>query len=225
MFQVGKHLLLHAGPEFVREIRRRGAEVFLDLKFHDTPRSVCRGAIEATRLGAKMFDLHPYMNLEAMKRTHAEVARLCRAEGLPRPQILAVTILAGLGGGRDGAAGARPAEEAGASVVKLARLAVEAELDGVVTSAREAARLRAACGRRFIVVAAGVHLEGGAEGQPSALGPAEAMRAGADYLIVGSPIWSAAEPARAVYEIACEMERGIRSNQRGAGALFSLRSP
>ena len=98
MFRVGRALFIGGGPEFVREIRRRGAEVFLDLKFHDSPQKVLRAAVEATRLGVKMFDIHPYGSTcgstEMMTRTRVEVARICRTEGLRRPSILAVATLA-----------------------------------------------------------------------------------------------------------------------------------
>src|ERR1700722_2330138 len=94
MFRVGRALFVGGGPDFIREIRRRGAEVFLDLKFHDSPQKVLRAAVEATRLGVKMFDIHPYGSTcgstEMMTRTRAEVARICRTEGLRRPSILAI---------------------------------------------------------------------------------------------------------------------------------------
>ena len=89
MFKVGRALFIGGGPDFIREIRRRGAEVFLDLKFHDSPQKVLRAAVEATRLGVKMFDIHPYGSncgsTDTMTRTRAEVARICRTEGLRRP--------------------------------------------------------------------------------------------------------------------------------------------
>ncbi len=144
MYRVGKHLFLSAGPEFVRELRRHGAEVFLDLKFHDVPQAVCKAAVEATRLGARMFDVHSYTSFELMERVRAEVGRVCRSEGLRRPHILAVAMMTCLKPGeRDGVAG----ED---RVVKLARLASHAALDGVLTSPQEAAGVRAACGRRLL---------------------------------------------------------------------------
>ena len=85
MFKVGRALFVGGGPDFIREIRRRGAEVFLDLKFHDSPQKVLRAAVEATRLGVKMFDIHPYGSncgsTDMMTRTRAEVARICRTRG------------------------------------------------------------------------------------------------------------------------------------------------
>jgi orotidine-5'-phosphate decarboxylase len=96
MFKVGKPLYLNCGPDFVREIRRRGGEVFLDLKFHDSAPAICKSAIEATRLGVRMFDLYPHGSFEMMDRVRSEVMRVCRSEGLRRPQIIAVAMLASL---------------------------------------------------------------------------------------------------------------------------------
>lgn len=217
MFKVGKHLFLNGGPELVREIRRRGAEVFLDLKFHDTPQAVCKVAIEATRLGVRMFDLHPYGSFEVMERVRTEVGRVCRNEGLRRPSVLAVAMLTCL----------RPGElnlaESGDRVVRLAKLASDASLDGVLTSPQETARVRAICGRRFIIATSGLKLDEPREPRTRAMGVSDAVRAGADYLVVGSPIWNAAEPIGAVREIIEEMERGMRASPRGALELLSPR--
>lgn len=217
MFKVGRPLFVGGGPDFVREIRRRGAEVFLDLKFHDTPDKVLRAAIEATRLGVKMFDIHPYACVETMARTRAEVARVCRNEGLRRPQILAVTMLAGL----------RPKEKNGTAVdrvAKLARLAADASLDGVYTSPQEVIAVRNACGRRFVIVTSGVRTRDNWHSSPSSIGAAEAIRGGADFIVIGGPIWRAAEPIRAVREITEDIERGLRSVSRGNLELISPRS-
>jgi orotidine-5'-phosphate decarboxylase len=209
MFKVGRSLFMGGGPDFVREIRRRGAEVFLDLKFHDTPRNVLRAAIEATRLGVKMFDIHPSSSVDVMARLRTEVARLSRIEGLRRPHILAVTMLARL----------KSADaECGDSdrVAELARLAAEATLDGVFTSPLEVPRVRSTCGRRFLIVTSPLAARAGAEGaNPCALGGADAIRAGADYLVIGSPVWRADEPVGAVRGIIEDIERALRMNVRG----------
>ena len=96
LFKVGKQLFLHAGPQVVRLIHDKGGQVFLDLKFHDIPRTVAKAGVEATRLGVRMFDLHASGSLEMMRHTLAEVNKVCRAEGLRRPKILAVTVLTSL---------------------------------------------------------------------------------------------------------------------------------
>jgi orotidine-5'-phosphate decarboxylase len=219
MFKVGKSLYMNSGPDFVREIRRRGGEVFLDLRFHDNAASVCRAAVEATRLGVRMFDLHPRGSIDVMERVRCEVTRACRGEGLRRPQILAVAMLAGLN-----RTGATPTDAwAPRRVVQFARLALDAALDGVLTSPHETARLRAACGRRFLVISSGLGRSRGWEAAECPFGAAEAVRAGADYLVVSGPIWRASEPIRAVREITDEMERGLRANPRLAFELHPSR--
>jgi len=169
--------------------------------------------VEATRLGVRMFDLYSHGSLELMDRVRGEVIRVCRAEGLRRPQIIAVAMLAALSHSRsaqnaaDGGWGAR-------KVVQMAKLAADAALDGVLTSPHETARLRAACGRRFTVISSGMGRSRGWEASEFPFGAAEAVRAGADYLVVTNPIWSASDPLRAVREITDEMERGLRANPR-----------
>ena len=96
MFKVGKQLFTHAGPQAVKLIQGMGGEVFLDLKFHDIPNTVAKAAIEATRLGVKMFNVHASGSLEMMRLTVREVSRVCRQEGLRRPIMLAVTVLPAL---------------------------------------------------------------------------------------------------------------------------------
>lgn len=221
MFKVGKALYVNSGPDFVREIRRRGGEVFLDLRFHDNASSVCRAAVEATRLGVRMFDLHPRGSVEVMERARGEVARACRGEGLRRPQILAVAVLAGLGRTRTD----QPALDGWAprQVAQFAKLAFDAALDGVLTSPHETARVRAACGRHFLVVSSGLGRSRGWEAAQCPFGAAGAVRAGADYLVVGGSIWRASEPMRAVREITDEMERGLHANPRLALELYPSR--
>ena len=96
MFKVGKQFFLHAGPQGVKLIQQMGGEVFLDLKFHDIPTTVAKAAIEATRLGVKMFNVHASGSLEMMHRTVKEVHRVCQQETLRRPIMLAVTVLTSL---------------------------------------------------------------------------------------------------------------------------------
>jgi orotidine-5'-phosphate decarboxylase len=226
MFKVGKHLFMNSGPDLIRDIRRRGGEVFLDLKFHDAPRCVSRAAIEATRLGVKMFDLHPGYSTAGygtamMERTRQEVNKLCQCEGLRRPYIVAITMLTSLGAG--GRACRPESLSAGDQIAALARLAADASLDGVVTSPSQVSRVRAVCGRRVMIVTFAVSTEDGWHEQPACIGPAQAVRSGADYLVVGKPVWKAADPLRMVRELLREMDRGVRSAQRGSLALFSER--
>ncbi|HVA68242.1 MAG TPA: orotidine-5'-phosphate decarboxylase [Candidatus Binataceae bacterium] len=217
MFKVGKSLYLTGGPDFVREIKRRGGEVFLDLKFHDAAPVLARAAIEATRLGVKMFDLHLPSGLDAIDRVRAEVTRVCRAEGRRRPLMVAVAMLASVAPARPGAV------ELHRCVAHLARLAADAALDGVITSPRETARVRAECGRRFTIISSGLGRGPGWRSAETWLGAAEAVRAGADYLVVGSPVWRATQPLIAVRDLTDEMERGLRASPNFPLELYPLR--
>lgn len=132
MFKIGKQLFTHAGPQAVRLIQELGGEVFLDLKFHDIPNTVAKAAVEATRMGVKMFNVHASGSLEMMRMTVKEVRRVCRQEKRRRPIMLAVTVLTSLSQddlkrvGIDG--------RVAAQVVRLALLTNEAGMDGVVAS-------------------------------------------------------------------------------------------
>jgi orotidine-5'-phosphate decarboxylase len=223
MFKVGRALFVGGGPDFIREIRRRGAEVFLDLKFHDSPQKVLRAAVEATRLGVKMFDIHPYGSncgsTEMMTRTRAEVARICRTEGLRRPSILAIATLAEMKSPNSNTHLSRSPDR----VTEIARFAADASLDGVVTWPHEVPHVRNTCGRRFIIVTSGVQLREAGVPASNAITAADAIRAGADYVVVGGPIWRAAEPLRAVREITDDIERGLRNSPRRTFEILNPR--
>ncbi|GEM_PF-253548 len=220
MFKVGRHLYLHSGPDLVREIRQRGGEVFLDLKFH-TPRVAPKAAAEATRLGVRMFDLHAGHSLEMMKRVRHEVNRLCHYEGLRRPYIVAIAMLAGMNGHPESCS----AQCASAldQICVLARLAADASMDGIVTSPCQVSRVRDACGRRVMILTSTVFPGELSCDTPERIGPAEAVRSGADYLMLGKQVWNAADPVRLIHELLREMDRGVRCAQRRSLALFSQR--
>ena len=208
MFKVGKQLFTHAGPAVVKPIQEMGGEVFLDLKFHDIPTTVAKAAIAATRLGVKMFNVHASGSLEMMRLTVREVSRVCRQEALRRPIMLAVTVLTSLNESdlkKVGIAG-----EVADQVVRLALLSREAGMDGVVASPREVAGIRSACGGRLIIVSPGIRPQGGKhDDQRRVMSPAEAIRAGVNYIVVGRPITEAKEPLGAAREIVAEMERSV----------------
>jgi orotidine-5'-phosphate decarboxylase len=153
-----------------------------------------------------------------MGRVKTEIGRLCRSEGLRRPHILAVAMLAGLPAS-DGGHG-----RAGNGVVRLAQRAADASLDGVFTVAHEVARVRAACGRRFIIVTSGVRPRAPREPGEKCLTAADAIRAGADYIVVGSAVLRAAEPAAAARELTEDIERGLRAAPRSPLELVPSRS-
>jgi orotidine-5'-phosphate decarboxylase len=207
MFKIGSQLFTSAGPSVVREIVRAGSSVFLDLKFHDIPNTVAAAGVEATRLGVSIFNIHACGGSEMMRRTADAVTETALREGIPRPHVIGVTVLT--------SADDSTLAEAGFSsstveqVRRLARLASESGLDGVVASPHEVKLVRETVGQRaFVIVTPGVRRSGTAHNdQRRVMTPAEAVRAGADYLVVGRAILKATDPARAAHEIIEEMQR------------------
>jgi orotidine-5'-phosphate decarboxylase len=207
MFKVGKQLFTHAGPQAVKLIQDLGGEIFLDLKFHDIPNTVAKAAIEATRLGVKMFNVHASGSLEMMRTTVKQVERVCRREKRRRPIMLAVTVLTSLN--QDDLQRVGVEHEVADQVVRLALLTKEAAMDGVVASPHEVADIRAACGRRFVIVTPGIRPpEGKRNDQQRVMTPCEAVRSGVDYIVVGRPILEAGDPIKAARAIVADMEQG-----------------
>jgi orotidine-5'-phosphate decarboxylase len=211
LFKVGKQLFMRAGPGIVESIRKRGGEVFLDLKFHDIPRTVARASMEATRLGVRMFNVHASGSLEMMELTVREVRKVCRLEGLRRPILLAVTVLTSLS--RDDLARVGVRSGVKNQVVRLARLAKEAGMDGVVASPQEVRHIRAECGRRHVIVTPGVRPAGESwDDQKRVMTPEEAIRAGSDYLVVVRPILNARDPVAAARGIVADIDRALSAS-------------
>ena len=204
MFKVGSELFTAEGPVLVHYLVATGKKVFLDLKFHDIPNTVRAAAREAAQLGVRMLNVHASGGRKMM-----EAAREGAREGAPdgkMPLVLAVTVLTSLE--------SRDLEELGISgtpeeaVVRLARLAQKAGLDGVVASPREIAAIRRACGPGFVIVTPGIRPATSASNDQARIAtPHKAIQAGADYLVVGRPITGAPDPAAAAEAIAREMEK------------------
>jgi orotidine-5'-phosphate decarboxylase len=206
MFKIGKQLFTHAGPQAVRLTQEQGGEIFLDLKFHDIPNTVAKAAIEATRLGVKMFNVHASGSLEMMRVTVKEVERVCRQEKRRKPIMLAVTVLTSLN--QDDLKRVGVDGKVADQVVRLALLTKEAGMDGVVASPHEVADIRAACGRHFVIVTPGIRpAQSQLNDQQRVMTPQEAVRAGVDYIVVGRPILEAKDAVAAARSIVSEMER------------------
>lgn len=191
--KVGKELFTAAGPKLVRQLVERGFDVFLDLKFHDIPSTVAGAVRAAAGLGAWMINVHagggPRM-LEAARNA-------LEGQGAGRPLLTAVTVLTSMDERELKAVGI--AESAEQQVLRLAKLARDAALDGVVCSAREAGRLRDECGPDFRLVTPGIRPEGSdRQDQQRVVTPADAVALGVDYLVVGRPVTAAEDPAAAV---------------------------
>lgn len=208
VFKVGKQLFTRCGPEVVRMIRAEGGEVFLDLKYHDIPNTVAKAGVEACRLGVKMFNVHALGGREMMEALVREIDGVCARGTEGRPLLLAVTVLTSATDQTLREIGIdRPVTE---MVPRLARLAREAGLDGVVASPREVGLIREACGEEFAIVTPGVRPAfASLDDQKRVTTPADAIAAGADYLVIGRPISAAADPVAAADRILEEMAAAL----------------
>ena len=210
MFKVGLQLFSSAGPAVVRELVKRGEQVFLDLKFHDIPNTVAAAGVEATRLGVSMFNVHAAGGYEMMSRTAEEVAMASAGEGIPKPRLIAVTVLTSSNEITLRQSGVESSVED--QVKRLALLTAQAGLDGVVASPLEVKLLRSTVANPdFLLVTPGVRpAKSTADDQKRVLTPRETILAGADYLVVGRPITAAPDLGEAAEKIVLEMAEGIR---------------
>jgi orotidine-5'-phosphate decarboxylase len=209
-FKIGSHLFTREGPAFVEELASRGDRVFLDLKFHDIPNTVAGAIRAAARLGVWMVNVHASGGSAMMKAARAAADEEAARAARPAPLVIAVTMLTSL----DQAAlleiglGASVAGQ----VERLAALAEASGLDGVVASPQEIQIIRGRCGPRFAIVTPGIRGVGDQKGDQSrTLSAAEALAAGASYLVVGRPIIAAADPRAAAERIAAE-SRGAHTS-------------
>ena len=197
--KVGKEFFTALGPDGVRAVADLGMPVFLDLKFHDIPATVAGAIRAACKLKPFMLNVHATGGA-AMLRAAADAV----GDGSDRPLVLAVTVLTSLGDEDLAAIGV--ADPSGTQVLRLARLAKDQGIDGVVCSAREAAALREDLGPDFKLVVPGIRPAWAAAGdQKRIVTPADAVALGADYLVIGRPITDADDPADAVKRIADEL--------------------
>jgi orotidine-5'-phosphate decarboxylase len=200
LFKVGKQLFTHSGPKVIDMIRRKGERAFLDLKFHDIPHTVAKAAEEAAKLSAAMFTVHSMGGYEMMKLAVESSRNLAKQLNIPKPLILAVTILTSMDQTILKEVGIRTPLER--QVVRLATLAKRAGVHGVVASPREIALIRDHCGAHFLIVTPGVRPASAArDDQKRTLTPGEAIKAGADYIVVGRPIKDADDPVKAADQI------------------------
>ena len=202
MFKIGKQLFTACGPAAVRVIQKHGGEVFLDLKYHDIPNTVAMATLEAARLGVKLSNLHALGGYEMMAATMDALDK--EFKGGVRTKVLAVTILTSSTEETLRAIGIEHSVKD--MVVRLAKLARSAGVDGVVASPQEVQLIREACGPDFLIVTPGVRPAfASADDQKRIMTPAAAVAEGADYLVIGRPISAAADPAEAADMIVAEI--------------------
>lgn len=206
-FKIGSKLFTAAGPQVVRDIVSAGGRVFLDLKFHDIPATVAAAGAEATRLGVSIFTVHAAGGSEMMRRTAEAVSEVAERERVERPRAIGVTVLTSMENSTLKEVGVSSSTDE--QVRRLARLAFESRLDGVVASPHEAALVRETVkDQNFIIVAPGVRpRDVSHDDQRRVMTPADALRAGADYLVIGRAIINAPDPELAAEKIIEEISQ------------------
>jgi orotidine-5'-phosphate decarboxylase len=220
MFKINIHLFTAEGPPAVQKLHPLGPGIFLDLKFHDIPNTVAGAVTAAVGLpGVCLLDVHALGGLEMM-RAAAKARDQSALPHADRPKLLGVTILTSMDNSSLRTVGI--SGPASIRAVKLARLARQAGLDGVVASPREVRAIRRACGKDFLIVVPGIRPEGGGgsgrsskpkkDDQSRVATPAQAIRAGADYLVIGRPITSAPNPEAAARAILEEIGSALHTN-------------
>jgi len=216
MFKIGNQLFTAEGPEIVRKITGLGEQVFLDLKFHDIPNTVARAAVAAARMGVAIFNVHASGGSAMMRTTSDALKEAAAKEGWQCPLVLGVTVLTsmndetlvelGLGGTTE------------TQVIRLAKLSANSGLDGVVASPHEIRAVRDAVGKPgFVILTPGIRPGGvvskaGADDQSRVMTAGEAIRAGADFIVVGRPITSASDVAQAARRMLEEVEQAASPN-------------
>ncbi|MCK5426331.1 MAG: orotidine-5'-phosphate decarboxylase [Thermodesulfovibrionia bacterium] len=206
IFKVGSELFTAVGPKIIHEIHTRGKKVFLDLKYHDVPHTVQKTARVATELGVFMFTIHTLGGFEMMKKTAQALAEHSLKKNIEKPKLLGITLLTSID--QNTLRDELGIEQSISTQVKhLAELALKAGLDGVVASPQEVEIIRAQCGQGFLVVTPGIRPSWtSSDDQKRIMTPKEALRKGADYLVIGRAIMSQPDPMEALKRIEVEIK-------------------
>lgn len=197
--KIGKEMFTRSGPAVVRQLMQEGFDVFLDLKFHDIPNTVAKAVTAAAEMGVWMVNVHAQGGRKMMEAARDALVPF----GNERPLLIAVTVLTSMSA-EDLDELHLPAPEI--LVPRLARLASDCGLDGVVSSAQEATVIKSICGENFVTVTPGIRPAGSLRNdQERILTPVEAVRQGADYLVIGRPITQHAQPLQQLLAIHQEL--------------------
>ncbi len=199
-FKIGKELFVAAGPDIVKRVRATGASVFLDLKFHDIPNTVAKAIASAVRLDVQMTTIHTSGGGEMMRAAEKSAGDTAKSLGLPVPLVLGVTVLTSFNSETLAETGCEP--NVGRQVERLALLAVKSGLRGLVCSPLEIADLRQILPANIELVTPGIRTgTEKADDQKRTLTPREAIAAGANWLVIGRPIYAAENPRAAAEKI------------------------
>jgi orotidine-5'-phosphate decarboxylase len=203
-FKIGSELFTSAGPDIVRKIRSGGGQIFLDLKFHDIPNTVSKAVAAATRLGVQMLTIHTSGGSEMMRVAQTAAEQTARESGVGVPLVLGVTVLTSMDSAALSEIGSEATMET--QVQRLASLAVKAGLRGLVCSPLEIVALRQLLPREVQLVTPGIRTgKEKADDQKRTMSPREALAAGANWLVIGRPIYAAPNPREAAQSIVSEL--------------------
>lgn len=212
MFKVGKQLFTHCGPKIVDFINMKNSKVFLDLKYHDIPNTVSKAVMEAAKLGVDMLNIHATGGLTMMREARKALANITKKLQIPRPKIIGVTVLTSIDDNELRAMGINtPVKEL---AKRLAVLAKEAELDGVVAAGEDIEMIRELCGNDFVIVTPGVRIGEKKDDQRRTITPREAIEKGATYIVLGRTILESHEPFFLLQDIHKDIINGLSEKQR-----------
>lgn len=205
IFKIGSELFTAYGPKAVQMVREAGAEVFLDLKFHDIPNTVAHAARAAVRLEAFMFNVHVAGGLQMMQEACVAAADEAQKRSLRAPKLIGVTVLTSLSqqdlNQEIGIPGA-----VDDTVLRYAEFARKAGLDGIVASAMEVGKIRSKIGASFLLVTPGIRPSWfEKQDQSRVVNPRQAFESGSDYIVIGRPITEAKDPVEAAERIFQEL--------------------
>ena len=204
-YKVGMELFYSEGTKVISYLKEKGKNIFLDLKLHDIPNTVAQGLCSLMVQGADIINVHASGGYTMMKTAADKLHKAAEEAGVPCPKIIAVTILTSISEADWQGLGMQCSIRE--QVVRLAKLTKEAGLDGVVASPQEAAAIREACGKDFMIVTPGVRPAGASIDDQSRIAtPAAALKNGATHLVIGRPIRAAEDPKKAAEAIIKEME-------------------
>lgn len=205
-WKVGLELFVSSGPSILSILKERQKRIFLDLKFHDIPNTVVGACRSAAKYGVDLITIHATCGKEALQAAQAAVEEGSATVDRPTPRLIAITLLTSLTA-RQLAFDLKIPLELPEYALQMALLAQEAGLPGAVCSPQEVEQLRQTCGDEFLLVCPGVRPKGSEGGdQKRSRTPADALKAGADYLVIGRPITAAADPVAAWAKICQEIE-------------------